>query len=73
MKYKYIGVNTYQLKLGHREALAKDKKTLSDAAKHENWPYNWFWDDSINGKLEMSLAIPYMNYGAMAGPEIKFS
>jgi len=68
-----VGVNSYKLKLGHFKALAKDKKILSDAAKKENWPYNWFWDDSINGKLEMNLAIPYVNYGAMTPPEIKFS
>jgi hypothetical protein len=71
--YKYIGVNTYQLKLGHSEALEKDKKIISDAAKKENWPYNWLWYDRVNGKLAMSLAIPYTTYGAMAPPEIKFS
>tara|TARA_R110001592_G_scaffold183834_2_gene427573 strand:+ start:690 stop:1460 length:771 start_codon:yes stop_codon:yes gene_type:complete len=73
VKYKYVGVNNYELKLGHYEALAKDKKTMSDAAKNGNWPYNWFWEDNVNGKLEMSLAIPYINYGAMAPPEVKFS
>lgn len=73
VKYKYVGVNTYRLKLGHSAERAKDKKTLSDAAKSENWPYNWFWDESINGKMEMNLAIPYMSYGAMAPPEVKFS
>ena len=73
LKYNYVGVNTYHLKLGHNEAIVKDKKTMSDAAKNENWPYNWFWEDYVNGKLEMSLAIPYMNYGAMAPPEVKFS
>jgi hypothetical protein len=73
VKYQYVGVNTYKLKLGHYEELMKDKKIISDAAKKENWPYNWFWDDNINGKLEMSLAIPYINYGSMAPPEVKFS
>ncbi|MBL4942142.1 MAG: hypothetical protein JKY81_10820 [Colwellia sp.] len=73
VKYKYVGVTSYKLKLGHFEALAKDKKIISDAAKKENWPYNWYWNDSVNGKLAMSLAIPYMNYGEMAPPEIKFS
>lgn len=73
VKYKYVGVNSYKLKLGHYKELMEDKKVISDAAKKENWPYHWFWADSVNGKLEMSLAIPYMNYSAMAPPEIKFS
>lgn len=73
VNYKYVGVNTYILKLGHREALAKDKKIMSDAAKEGNWPYNWFWEDDVNGKSGISLAIPYINYGAMAPPEVKFS
>jgi hypothetical protein len=73
LKYKYVGVNTYKVKLGHYEALEKDKKTFSDAAKKENWPYNWFWDVNVNGQSKINLAIPYMNYGDMAPPEVKFS
>jgi len=73
LEYKYVGVTHYIIKQGHYSALNEDKKLLSDAAKKQNWPFNWSWSDSIDGKASMNLAIPYINYAAMTPPETKFS
>lgn len=73
LKYKYVGVTNYKVKMGHYEEVTKDREIFSKAAKKENWPYNWSWSDNINGTGGMSLAIPYMNYSAMTPPETKFS
>jgi hypothetical protein len=73
VEFKYVGVTSYNVKLGHGKALAEDKKIMSEAAKAQNWPYHWSWSDNINGKHRISLAVPYKSYAEMAPIETKFS
>lgn len=73
VKYRYVGVTSYMVKLGHRAAVEADKKLLSDAAKAKNWPFNWEWADSVSGQDMMQLAVPYQNWANMAPPEITFA
>ncbi len=72
VKYRYVGVTSYVPKLGHRGAIENDKKALVEAAKAQNWPYNWSFADQVGGRGEMVLAIPYENWAAMAPPETEF-
>lgn len=72
VKYKYVGVTSYQPKLGHRSAINEDIKTMSDAAREQNWPYNWAFSTALSGQGEINLAVPYENWGAMAPPEMEF-
>lgn len=73
VEYNYVGVSTYQVKMGHQGAMEEDIKLFSDVAKSSNWPYNWSWAQSVTGKGNFSLAVPYKTWAAMAPPEQKFS
>jgi hypothetical protein len=73
VEYKYVGVSSYRVKMGHQGAMQEDIKLFSDVAKSSNWPYNWSWAQSVTGKGTYSLAVPYKNWAAMAPPEQKFS
>ncbi|GGW83471.1 hypothetical protein [Alteromonas halophila] len=72
VEYRYVGVTSYTPKMGHRQAIEKDKKMLADAAKAQKWPYHWAFSNEVGGRGEMTLAVPYKNWGAMAPPEEKF-
>lgn len=73
VKYRYVGVTSYMVKAGHRQAMEMDKKILSDAAKSKDWPFNWEWADSVSGRDMLQLAVPYNSWADMAPPETTFS
>lgn len=72
VEYKYVGVTSYQPKLGHGSAISDDLKTMAAAARAEKWPYNWAFSWAVGGEGELSLAVPYKNWAEMAPPEQKF-
>ena len=69
VEYGYVGVSSYEIKQAHQMAMEKDVKLFSDVAKSNNWPYNWSWQQSVGGKANISLAIAYQSWAAMAPPE----
>ena len=71
--FRYVGVSSYHVKQGHQGAMEKDIKLFSDVAKENNWDYNWSWAQGVGSEGNMSLAIPYKNWAAMAPPEQEFS
>ncbi|GAA0858977.1 hypothetical protein [Aliiglaciecola litoralis] len=73
VKFRFVGVTNYKVKMGHWQAMEKDKKTLSDAAKAQKWPFNWEWAKSVSGESMLMLAVPYENWAAMAPPETTFT
>lgn len=73
VEYKYVGVTSYNVKMGHRSAVDEDKKIMSDAAKANDWPFNWQWSDSVSGEDSMILAVPFKNWASMAPAETKFA
>lgn len=73
VKYKYVGVTSYTPKLGHRSAIEEDMKMMVNAAKAQQWPYNWAFSSEVGGRGELTLAVPYDNWGAMAPPEQTFA
>ncbi|MCW8107174.1 hypothetical protein OPS25_01480 [Alteromonas ponticola] len=73
VKYNYVGVTSYVPKVGHWGDIEKDKKALADAAKAEKWPYHWAFASQVGGRGDLTLAVPYQNWAAMAPPEQKFS
>ncbi len=70
--YNFVRVTTYEVKPGHWQEMDKDKRTMSDAAKAQNWPYHWSWSSAFQGKGTITLAVPYKNYAAMAAPQKAF-
>lgn len=72
VKYRYVGLTTYTLKLGHQAAMSKDRKLFSDIAKANNWPYSWDWSDSVSSG-DIYLAVPYQNWAGMAPPDETFA
>lgn len=70
--FKFIGLTSYKVKMGHGQAMEKDKKLLSDAAKAQKWPYQWSWGSSMDGEFTLSLAVPYSNFASMKPPEQSF-
>lgn len=73
VSYKYVGVTNYLPKIGHGEAINKDISMLSDAAKKQGWPYHWSFSRAVGGQGELTLAVPYENWAAMAKPEESFA
>ncbi len=73
VKYRYVGVTSYMVKAGHRTAMEADKKLFSDAAKANDWPFNWEWSDSVSGRDTLQLAVPYQSWANMAPPETEFA
>lgn len=73
VKYRYVGMTSYVVKPGHRTAIERDKKIMSDAAKAKNWPFNWEWSDSVTGRDMLMLAVPYKDWASMAPPETTFA
>jgi hypothetical protein len=71
-KFNFVGMTSYAVKYGHSNAMKKDLKLLSDAAKAQNWPGHWSWSESIGGRGGVNLAAPYKNYADMAPPEETF-
>ena len=71
--FNYVGVTTYTPKAGHRYAIKEDMKKMADAAKSEKWPYNWGFSHSVAGSGELTLAVPYKDWSAMAPPEQEFA
>jgi hypothetical protein len=71
--FRYVGVSSYHVKQGHQGAMEKDIKLFSDVAKENNWDYNWSWAQGVGSEGNMSLAIPYKNWAAMAPPEQEFN
>ncbi len=73
VEYKYVGVTTYKIKMGHRSAVNEDKKIMSEAAKANNWPFNWEWSEAVSGSGVLMLAVPYKNWASMEPGETKFA
>ena len=73
VEYKYVGLTSYKVKMGHWTAVNEDKKIMSDAAKAQNWPFNWSWAENVSGQGNLSLAVPFENWASMAPAEMKFS
>lgn len=71
--YRYVGVTSFVIKPGHRNGVEEDIKTFADAAKAQNWPYNWSFSEEVGGRGNLMIAIPYKNWAAMAPPETKFA
>jgi hypothetical protein len=53
--------------------MERDIKLFSGVANASHWPYSWCWSQDVGSEGNMSLAIPYKNWTAMAIHEQEFS
>lgn len=67
-----VGVTTWTPNPAKSVQMGATMAQLSQLAKDKEWPYNWAWFRSLGGEANLSVAVPYANFAAMAPPEKTF-
>ena len=66
VKAHYVGVSSYQVKMGKWRQMNAALEKMSKLAKDNNWPHHWSWSYPVGGPGTVNLVIPFENFADMA-------